>query len=98
MLKLKVKRLEEAGVLKRVNHSKWAVPTLIIPKKDSSVRFISDFRELNKQIKRKPIPITKIQDMPLKLEGFKYCTTQFFCLFFLEYQSKSHMVLIPHAS
>ena len=65
----------EAGVLKKVNQSEWAAPTFIIPKKDGSVRFISDFRELNKRIKRKPFPIPKIQDMLLKLEGFKYATS-----------------------
>ena len=42
-LKLEVERLEKAGVLKRVNQSKWAAPTFIIPKKDGSVRFILDF-------------------------------------------------------
>ena len=74
-LKLEVDRLEKAGVLRRVNRSEWAAPTFIIPKKDGSVRFISDFRELNKRIKRKPFPIPKIQDMLLKLEGFKYATS-----------------------
>ena len=44
-------------------------------KQDGSVRFISDFRELNKRIKRKPYPIPKIQDLLLKLEGFKYATS-----------------------
>ena len=39
------------------------------------MRFISDFRELNKRIKRKPFPIPKIQDLLLKLEGFKYTTS-----------------------
>jgi hypothetical protein len=28
--------------------SKWALPSFIIPKKDYTVRTISDFRELNK--------------------------------------------------
>ena len=74
-LKLEVKRLCEIGVLKKVNRSEWACPTFIIPKKDGSVRFISDFRELNKRILRKPYPIPKIQDMLLKLEGFKYATS-----------------------
>ena len=74
-LKMEVERLCEAGVLKQVNQAEWAAPTFIIPKKDGSVRFISDFRELNKQIKRKPFPIPKIQDMLLKLEGFKYATS-----------------------
>ena len=33
-----------------------------------------DFRELNKCVKRKPHPMPKIQDLLLKLEGFKYAT------------------------
>ncbi len=75
MLKMEVERLVAAGILKKVNHSEWAAPTFIIPKKDKTVRFISDFRELNKRIKRKPYPIPKIQDLMLKLEGFKYGTS-----------------------
>ena len=45
---------------------------VLIPKKDRSVQFISDFWKLNKQIKQKPYPIPKIQDLLLKLEGFQY--------------------------
>ena len=56
-----VERLLQIGVLKRVNNSQWAAPTFIIPKKNGTVRFISDFRELN----------NRIQDLLLKLEGFK---------------------------
>ena len=41
-------------------------------KKDATVRFISDFCELNKHIKCKPFPIPKIQDLLLKLEGFQH--------------------------
>ncbi len=74
-LKTEVYRLCEIGVLKEINRSEWAAPSFIIPKKDGSVRFISDFRELNKRIKRKPYPIPKIQDLLLKLEGFKYATS-----------------------
>ena len=50
-------------------------PTFIIPKKDSTVIFISDFREPNKLILRQPYPIPKIQDLLLRLEGFRYGTT-----------------------
>jgi len=74
-LKTEVDRLCEIGVLKQVNHSEWAAPTFIIPKKDGSVRFISDFQELNKRIRRKPYPIPKIQDLMLKLEGFAFATS-----------------------
>jgi hypothetical protein len=74
-LRHEVDRLCEIGVLKKVNRSEWAAPTFIIPKKDGTVRFISDFRQLNKRIKRKPFPIPKIQDLLLKLEGFQYATS-----------------------
>jgi hypothetical protein len=65
----------KAGVLKKVNKSKWAAPTFVIPKKDATVQFISDFHELNKRIKQKPYPIPKIQDLLLKLKGFQYAMT-----------------------
>ena len=50
-------------------------PSFITPKKDGTVRFINDFRELNIRIKRTPYPIPKIQDMLLKLEGFQWATS-----------------------
>ena len=74
-LKKEIQRLVEIGVLKKVNRSEWAAPTFIIPKKNYTVRVITDFRELNKQIKRKPFPIPKIHDLLLKLEGFKFATS-----------------------
>ena len=49
--------------------------TFLIPKKDSTVRFISDFREMNKRILRQPYPIPKIQDLLLRHEEFRYGTT-----------------------
>ena len=54
-------------------YPKRASPSL--PKKDSTVRFISDFRELNKLILRQTYPIPKIQYLLLRLEGFRYGTT-----------------------
>ncbi len=51
------------------------MPSFIIPKKDYIVRTISDFRELNKQIVRKPYPIPKISTTLQELEGFTYATT-----------------------
>jgi hypothetical protein len=74
-LRVEVERLCKLGVLKRVNHSEWGAPTFVIPKKDKTVRFISDFRQLNQRIKRKPYPIPNIQDVLLKLEGFQYATS-----------------------
>ena len=67
-------RLESIGVLRKVNRSEWAAPAFIIPKKDGRVRFISDFRKLNKQIKRTPYPLPHIKDMLLKVSNFTYAT------------------------
>ena len=73
-LRVEVERLCRIGVLKKVNHSEWASPTFVIPKKDKTIRFISDFRELNRRIKRFPFPIPNIQDLLRKLGGFKWAS------------------------
>ena len=73
-LKLEVECLVKLGVLKKVNHSEWASPCFIILKKDHTIRFLTDLRELNKRIKRFPYPIPNIQDLLMKLEGFQWAT------------------------
>jgi hypothetical protein len=67
-----INRLEGIGVLKRRSSSQWASPTFIIPKKDITVRTITDYRELNNQIVRRPYPIPKISTTLQELEGFTY--------------------------
>ena len=32
----------------------WTSPTFVVPEKDSRIRIVSDFREVNMLIKRKP--------------------------------------------
>jgi hypothetical protein len=49
-LRLEIDGLVKPGALQRINRSKWAAPSFLIPKKDLTVRFISDLRELNKLI------------------------------------------------
>ncbi len=73
--RLEVERLCEIGVLKKVNRSSWGAPCFIIPKTDGTIRFLSDFRELNKLIRRKPFPLPKIQELLMKLEGFTMATS-----------------------
>ncbi len=67
-------RLVSVGVLTKVNHSEWAAPAFIVPKKDGRVRFVTDFRRLNKMIKRTPYPLPHIKDMLLKVSNFTYAT------------------------
>jgi hypothetical protein len=46
--KNEIKRLEQLGLLPPVKSSQWEAPTFIIPKKNNTVRVITDFRGLNK--------------------------------------------------
>jgi hypothetical protein len=62
------------GVHSRIEATKWALPTFIITKKDGSVRWISDFRELDKIIRRKIYPLPHIQDILKKRPECKYFT------------------------
>ena len=72
--KKELERLVKIGVLERVQESEWGTPVFIIPKKEGTVRFITDFRKVNGQIVRKPFPIPRIADTLQQLEGFTYAT------------------------
>jgi len=54
--------------------SELASVSFIIPKKDNTVCFISDFGEVNKRLVRKPILIPKISTVLQELEGFTFAT------------------------
>ena len=73
-LRKEVDRLCKIGVLKRQPTSEWASNTFIIPKKNKQVHFISDFREVNRLLVRKPYPIPKISTVLQEMEGFTYAT------------------------
>ena len=47
----------------------------IQPKKNGTVRFLSNFRKPNQRIRRKPFPIPKIKNMLLNLEGLTYASS-----------------------
>jgi hypothetical protein len=59
VLMKEIKWLCNIGVLEWQPSSRWALPTFIIPKKDSTVRTVSDFRELN-SIVTKPYLIPRL--------------------------------------
>ena len=66
--------LQEIGVLERAKTSLWASPTFVIPKKDGRIRWISDLRELNKNLQRKVYPLPLIEDIVRRRKGYKYFT------------------------
>ena len=76
-LKKEVNRLVAIGVLEEVDASKsgpWCAPSFIIPKKDGRVRFITDYRELNKCIRRKPWPMPHINDLIQDVGRYQHVT------------------------
>ena len=73
-IKKEVKRLCELGVLEWQPTSEWASPSFIQPKKNGTVRFLTDFRRVNELLVRKPFPLPKISTVLQELEGFTFAT------------------------
>jgi hypothetical protein len=68
----------DIGVLEEDYFFKWASipPSSAIPKKNGTIRVVTDFRKLNLLLKRHPFPIPKIgkADMIRSMEGFTFAS------------------------
>ena len=71
-------RLVQIGVLEEAGHSEWIAETFIVPKKllpgetVPCVRWVSDFRGLNKCLRRKTYPIPRIGDILAHQTGYQF--------------------------
>jgi hypothetical protein len=66
--------LVKMGVLAAQQENEWALPSFITPKKDDSVRWISNLHQLNKVIRCKQYPLPIITDILCKRPGNKFFT------------------------
>ena len=63
LTKEECKRFEKDTIWHHSLNSVWAAPSFIVPKKTGNIHVVTDFRELNKWIMRKPYPLPKILDI-----------------------------------
>jgi len=64
--------LVKIKVLSPTGASEWGLPTFITPKKDNTVRWVSDLQELNKVVLRKQYPLPIINDVLRKCTGYAF--------------------------
>ena len=74
VFKEEIDRLVGIGLFTKVELSEWSSPTFCIPKKDGRIRIVTDYRKVNKTVKRKPCPLPNIMDTIMSLGSFKYAT------------------------
>ena len=75
MFRKEVEIIVSLGVFEEANESKYGAPSFAQQKaKMNCVRFLSDFRNLNRHFKCNPYPMPKIRELLLNLEGFQLYT------------------------
>ena len=74
VFKQEIDRLVDIGLFTKVELSEWSSPTFCIPKKDGRIRIVTDYRRVNKTVKRKAHPLPNIMDTIMSLGSFKYAT------------------------
>ena len=68
-------RLEESGVLRRVDHADWAGPIVLVPKKDGAIRLCGDYKvTINPALLIDQYPLPKPADLMACLTGGKRCS------------------------
>ena len=72
VFKQELERLVSIGVLTKVGRSLWALPTFVVSKANGTVRWVSDFRSLNRVITRRMYPIPIISEVLERRKGYKF--------------------------
>ena len=65
-----LRHLEEQGILRRITHSSWAAPIVVVPKKDGRVRLCGDYKmTINQYLEVDRYPLPKPNDLFATLAG-----------------------------
>ena len=67
-----LQRLEKIGVLTLVQQYQYGTPIFVIPKKEGTVRFITDYLSIKHKLVINLYPLPKIGNKINQLEGFQY--------------------------
>lgn len=66
--------MQRLGVIER-SESAWSSPVVLVPKKDGTMRFCIDFRQVNTQSHFDAYPMPRLEDLIERLGGAQYITT-----------------------
>lgn len=67
-----VKRLEQEGVIERINASEWVSPIVVVQKKDGTIRMYVDLRSPNKAVVIDSYPLPHIEELLNALHGARH--------------------------
>ena len=100
LFKGELNKLVDLQVLKPVLTSQWAFPSFIIPKKDETARFVSDFRLLNELLLDFVHDLPLIKDVLTRRSGYDYVTiidltSQFYHFILTKFASKLCTITTP---
>ena len=77
-LKEELEAMKRLGVIER-SYSGWSSPVVLVPKKDGSLRFCIDFRQLNAQSSFDAYPMPRLEDLLERLGKVQFVTTLDLC-------------------
>ena len=66
--------MEKEGIIRK-SSSPWAMPLMIVYKKDGRIRPVVDYRPLNRILKKDQYPLPRIEDLLANMNGNSYFTT-----------------------